>query len=162
MTQIRTSKCAILADHGLENPAHGHWAEHHDFRVPKAWLDEAMGQNLTSGFCTERAYPIQVNLEYRLAGELECAPGTTVSISSKRILFKPKHPIPTGSKIEAFVVWPLHPDSTIDLRLHIQGETLGNEEGNAAISIYRYRFQILNPNRSGRIRGITRRQSASG
>lgn len=161
MTRTGTSKFTFLDDHALRNPTARTPARDQDIWISTVRVDAAKRQNPTRDYSTERTYPIQVNLEYRLAGELESAPGTTVSISSRRVLFKTKHPIPAGSKIEAFVVWPARPDNAIDLRLHIQGEAVGTEKEDVVIVIYRYRFRMLSPNGPGPFSGTIRQEPAS-
>jgi hypothetical protein len=142
MTQTLTSRFDLPADRKPDHPTPAPVrAGHHDLPSLKSRGGVATGRGVTSGFSSEQAYPIQVNLEYRLAGSAETAPGTTVSISSKRILFKPEHPIPAGSKIEAFVVWPVRLNNAIHLKLHVHGETLGAEGGGngaAVIKIHKY------------------------
>ena len=79
--------------------------------------------------CPERQYTVEANLEYKIIRGhkvLEAGRGTTVNMSSSRIVFKPEYPIPVGLRIEAYVDWPVRLDNVIALRLHVDGETVRN------------------------------------
>ena len=70
---------------------------------------------------SDRSYPIQAKLHYRVFRErrFQEGRGTTLEISSRRLVFKAEHMIAGGLRIEVWVEWPVRLDNIVALRLHI-------------------------------------------
>jgi hypothetical protein len=98
---------------------------------------------------SDRCYPIQAKLHYRIVRgcQIQEGLGTTLEVSSSRLVFTAEHTIPSGLKIEVWVDWPVRLDNAVALRLHICGETARTEEGYAAVRILRHEFRTSNGNR---------------
>lgn len=100
--------------------------------------------------CSDRRYPIEMNLEYEIVRGHEVlgvGRGRTVNMSSSSLAFKPEYPITVGLTIEAYVDWPARLDDVIALRLHVDGEIIGTENGCAAVRILRHEFRTWSQNR---------------
>ena len=92
----------------------------------------------------DRHYPIRLDLEYRLKdSEQELAgSGSTISISSSRVLFEAKNALPPGSLVELTVAWPVELENRITLRLIILGRTVEVNGNCTLVDVVRHEFRI--------------------
>jgi hypothetical protein len=93
----------------------------------------------------DRHYPIRLDLEYRLKDsdhELSAGSGSTIYISSSRVLFEAKNALPPGSLVELAVAWPVELENTIKLRLIILGRTVEVNGNCTLVDVLRHEFRI--------------------
>ena len=71
--------------------------------------------------------------------------GTTVEISSSRMVFVPQTRIPAGSTIQASVNFPSHVEDLVP-KLRLCGEAGCLQDGNVILKILKYEFYVPIPN----------------
>jgi hypothetical protein len=92
----------------------------------------------------EHSYPIQVDLEYRLISEDQtCTTGAgrTISISSRSILFEAETVLPVGMVVELGLIWPIHLDLKVGLKLQVLASIVRVEGKSALVKILRHEFR---------------------
>jgi len=91
----------------------------------------------------EHCYPIQANLYYRIVygGRVLEGHGTTLAVSSKKLVFQSERAIPDSVAIELRLDWPIRLDNVVSLRLHVHGKTLRNNGSYATVRILRHEFR---------------------
>ncbi len=92
----------------------------------------------------DRHYPIRLDLEYRLKDsdhELSGGSGTTIHISSSRVLFEAKNALPPGSLVELAVAWPVELENRIKLRLIIVGRAVSVSGKRTLVDVVRHEFR---------------------
>jgi hypothetical protein len=89
------------------------------------------------------AYPINIDLEYRLLGFdrtlLGC--GTTKTMSRNTIVFASEEALPKDVGIELALSWPAQLDNTIPLKLQVFGTTTRVNGNVIEVTILRYEFR---------------------
>lgn len=86
-------------------------------------------------------YPIQLELEYRVADPSFSAIGIgrTVSLSSRYIRFEAERLLPPGLDIEVRIQWPAILNNTVGLTLRVKGQTI-DAGHTSVIAVSRYEF----------------------
>lgn len=73
--------------------------------------------------------------------ELSAGSGSTISISSSRVLFESKNALPPGSLVELAVAWPVELENRIKLRLIIVGRAVSVSGKRTLVDVVRHEFR---------------------
>jgi hypothetical protein len=108
-------------------------------------LEEQKKQSVGSDPCCR----IAAAIEYELVDSdqvVGAGRGTTVEISTSRMVFVPQTRIPAGSMIQASVHFPSHLEDLVP-KLRLSGEAGYLQDGKVILKILTYDFYVSIPNR---------------
>ena len=92
----------------------------------------------------DRAYPISVDLEYRLFANgrvLITGTGRTVCLSRRCVWFESEKTLPVGVLVDLAVTWPALLENKIGLKLRIYGRTVSSPDQCTVVQILRHQFR---------------------
>ena len=101
-------------------------------------------------------FPVVADIDYRvLSGRLvKVGRGQTVNLSSGGVLFHCNESLPVGRRIELWIVWPVHLNGDVALRLCVRGRIARVKDNCVAVEFRHYEF------RTRRLEGSMSRSAA--
>jgi hypothetical protein len=97
---------------------------------------------------TALRFPLELGVRYRILREGHISTvraGRSLDISSGGLFVAPEHQsdVKTGTKLVAFVEWPILLDSTTPLQLFVAGCVVRSDTRGFAVSIHKYQFRTI-------------------
>src|SRR5215467_12174343 len=89
-------------------------------------------------------FPIECEVRYKVLntrGDRVSGCGKTVNISSSGVLFFSEHDLPTGTRLEVSIGWPVLLNEKCSLNLVIQGRVIRRMTNQTAVQIQHYEFR---------------------
>lgn len=89
-------------------------------------------------------FDLEREVRYRVLnkrGGEEAGEGSTVNISSSGVLFRSRHMLVPGRRMELAISWPAQLNNQVPLKLVARGRVVRFQEGYAAVEIQQYEFR---------------------
>ena len=113
-------------------------------RVAERELLEAGGTWVTIGRRKSQRFPIQLDVRFRTLGRRsESLSGTakTINISSSGVLFTSPYDLPTGTRLEVSLRWPVELNEKCGLNLVGRGRIVRQAKGQLAVRVEEWQFR---------------------